>query len=135
MVECAWKIEAGKIDVEVVIPPNATALVTLPGNDAAPVEVGSGSWHWAIPYQDPDARAPYSVDDVIEEIMSDTGVRTVVMDAISRSKGADFLGMILQNYRDLTLRQALGMIPKSGDLLTVMIDALAKLGEQSKIAK
>ena len=47
--------------------------------------------------------------------------------AISRSGGADFLGMILKNYGDLTLRQALGRIPKSGDLLTVMIDALAKL--------
>ena len=92
-----------------------------------PVEVGSGSWHWSAPYQDPDARAPYTVDDVIGEIMSDTGARTVVMDAIPRSEAAGFLGMILQNYRDLPLRQTLGMIPNSGDLLTGLIDALAKL--------
>jgi alpha-L-rhamnosidase len=135
MVECGWKIEAGKIDVEVVIPPNSFAIVTLPGSEAAPVEVGSGSWHWSTPYQDPDVRAPYTVDDVVGEILSDTGARTVVMEAISRSDGAGFLGMILQNQRDLTLRQALGMIPNSGDLLAVMIDALARLGEQSKIAK
>ena len=133
LIECAWKIEAGKIDLEVVIPPNATALVTLPGSEAAPVEVGSGSWHWSTPYQDPDAHAPYTVDDVIEEIMSDSGARAVVMEAVSRSEGADFLGTILQNYGDLTLRQALGMIPKSGDLLTVMIDALNKHGEQKDI--
>ena len=67
--------------------------------------------------------------------MSDSGARTVVMDAISRSEGADSLGMILQNYGDLTLRQALAMIPKSGDLLVVMIDALARLGEQTEITK
>ncbi len=135
LVECAWKIEAGKIKVNVVIPPNATALVTLPGSDASPVEVGSGSWHWSTPYQDPDARAPYTVDDAVGEIMSDTAARTVVMDTISRSKGASFLSMIFQNQRDLTLRQALGMIPNSGDLLTLMIDALAKLGEQTEITK
>jgi alpha-L-rhamnosidase len=131
LVECAWKIETGKIDVGVVIPPNVTALVTLPGSDASPIEIGSGSWHWSIPYQDPDARAPYTVDDVVGEILSDTGARTVVMDAISRTEGAIFLGMILQNQCDLTLRQALGMIPNSGDFLTVMIDALTKLGRKS----
>jgi hypothetical protein len=57
------------------------------------------------------------------------------MEVISRSEQAGFLGMIVQNQRDLTLRQALGMIPNSGDLLTVMIDVLAKLGEQTGIAK
>ena len=135
LIECAWKIEGGKIDVEVVIPPNATALVTLPGGNAAPVEVGSGSWHWSTPYQDPDARAPYSVEDVVEEIMSDAHARTVVMDVISRSEGADFLSMITQNYRDLTLRQAIGMIPNSGDLLTLLVDALAKLGGKTEMTK
>jgi len=135
LVECAWKIEAGKIDMDVVIPPNATALVTLPGSDASPVEVGSGSWHWSTPYQDPDTRALYTVDDVVGEILSDTDARNAVMDAISRSEGASFLGMILQNQSDLTLRQALGMLPNSGDLLTAMIDALAKLREQTEIAK
>ena len=85
--------------------------------------------------QDPDARAPFTVDDVVGEILSDTDARNAVMDAFSRSEGASFLGMILQNQRDLTLRQALGMLPNSGDLLTAMIDALAKLREQTEIAK
>jgi alpha-L-rhamnosidase len=32
-------------------------------------------------------------------------------------------------------RQALGMLPKSGDLLKLMMDALAKLGEKTEMAK
>ncbi len=125
--ECVWKIEAGKIDVAIVIPPNATALVTLPGNDASPLEVGSGSWHWSIPYQDPDTRAPYTVDDRVAEIMSDTRARTVMMDVLSYSEGVGLLEMMLQNPGDLTLRQALGTRSNSGDWLTIMMDALAKL--------
>jgi len=129
LVECAWKIEGRNINVEVVIPPNATALVTLPGSDASPVEVGSGSWQWSTPYQDPDVRTPYTVDVLSEEIMSDIAARTVVMDVLSPLVETGFLNMILQNYGDLPLRQALGMLPNSDDLLTLMIDALAKLGE------
>jgi alpha-L-rhamnosidase len=51
LAECAWRIEAGKIAVEVVVPPNATARVTLPLSDAEPVEVGSGThrWSYAVP--------------------------------------------------------------------------------------
>ncbi len=135
LVECAWKIEAGRIDLEVIIPPNATALVSLPGSDATPVEVGSGAWHWSSPYQDPDAHAPYTVDDVVEEILGDSAARTVVMDTLSRLVEVGFLNMILQNYGDLSLRQALGMLPNSGDLRALMIDALASLGEQTGTAK
>jgi alpha-L-rhamnosidase len=56
MAECSWNIEGGRIDLDVIVPPNTTALVTFPGNDATPVEVGSGTWHWSVDYQDPDAR-------------------------------------------------------------------------------
>jgi alpha-L-rhamnosidase len=51
LAECAWRIEAGQIAVEVVIPPNATAQVTLPLSGAEPVDVGSGThrWSYAVP--------------------------------------------------------------------------------------
>ncbi len=42
-----WTLDAGHLDVEVVVPPNTTATVRLV--DEAPVEVGSGTHHWAIP--------------------------------------------------------------------------------------
>jgi alpha-L-rhamnosidase len=48
--ETSWHIDAGQIAVTVVIPPNATASVILPGSDAPPIEVGSGTHRWAYPY-------------------------------------------------------------------------------------
>ena len=43
MAECAWSIDAGKIDVQVVVPPNTTAsVVTSRTAIEDPVEVGSG---------------------------------------------------------------------------------------------
>jgi len=112
--------------VKVVIPPNGTALVTFPGSDLSPVEIGSGSWHWSMPYHDPDVRVRYTVDDVIEEIMSEPTARAVIMEIASRSENADFLSMILQNQSALTLREAIGMLSNPGDLLTQFSKALAK---------
>ena len=57
------------------------------------------------------------------------------MDALSGLVEAGFLAMILQNYSDLPLRQALGLLPNSGELMPLMIDALAKLGKQTESAK
>jgi alpha-L-rhamnosidase len=50
LAECAWNIEGGQIEVVVVVPPNATASITLPGDDAKPIEVGSGTHRWSYPY-------------------------------------------------------------------------------------
>ena len=50
LAECAWAIEERADHVEVVVPPNTTASVTLPGNDAEPIEVGSGTHRWSYPY-------------------------------------------------------------------------------------
>ncbi len=55
LAESSWKIENGTFTLDVIVPANCSALVTLPGSA---LEVGSGSWHWSIPYIDPDARGP-----------------------------------------------------------------------------
>jgi alpha-L-rhamnosidase len=50
LAECAWTIEGRQIEVVVVVPPNATASITLPGDDAKPIDVGSGTHRWSYPY-------------------------------------------------------------------------------------
>jgi alpha-L-rhamnosidase len=55
LAECAWKIQDGNMEVNVVVPPNATASVTLPGKEGEPLEVGTGTHHWSYAYQDPAA--------------------------------------------------------------------------------
>ena len=58
MAESSWQIKQELIEVEVMIPPNATATVTLPGSDRPPIEVGSGTHHWFYSYWRPDVAQP-----------------------------------------------------------------------------
>ncbi len=51
--ECGWAVAAELIDVEVVVPPNTTAQVTLPQRADVTIEVASGTHRWSYPYRDP----------------------------------------------------------------------------------
>src|SRR5436190_2038016 len=44
MAEAGWRLEDGKLRVEVTVPPNCSAVVELPGHE--PVEVGAGRHTW-----------------------------------------------------------------------------------------
>jgi alpha-L-rhamnosidase len=48
--ESAWAIENGQITLKVIIPPNATASVTLPGDEEASFDIGSGMHSWSYAY-------------------------------------------------------------------------------------
>ena len=124
---CTWKIAAGQLALEVVIPPNTTARVILPGSDAPPIAVGSGAWRWSLPYQDPDARGPYTVDDQVGEIISDNAARTVMLDVLEQAGAPGFLKAILFNERNMPLRQALQMLPDPATAVDLMNAALATL--------
>ena len=52
LAEAGWKLHAGQLEVTVLVPPNTTARVTIPGSDRSGEvhEVGSGRHRWAIPY-------------------------------------------------------------------------------------
>lgn len=41
---CSWEIGAGQITVNVVVPPNTTASVTLAGDQTQPIEVMAGTY-------------------------------------------------------------------------------------------
>jgi len=126
-VECAWKIKDGKINLDVIIPPNTSARITLPGSDTPPLEVGSGSWHWSVPYLDPDARGAFTVDDLVGEIMSDNAARDIIYNVLERAGAPDFLKAILFNERNLAMRQALQMLPNYEEAVDTMNAALANL--------
>lgn len=52
LAECTWEIAQGQITITVTIPPNTTASVTLPGGDATPIEIASGTHRWSYTYLD-----------------------------------------------------------------------------------
>jgi alpha-L-rhamnosidase len=127
MAECAWKLEGRKFDLNVIVPPNATALVILPGSDTSAIEVGSGVWHWSVPYENLDVRGPYTVDDLVGDILSDHTARDAILDALVRAEAPDFLRAMIFNDRGLPLRQALRLAPNYDAALKIMSDTLANL--------
>jgi hypothetical protein len=122
MAEVSWKIDAGQMVVEVVVPPGVTASVTLPGSDAAPMEVAAGTHRWEYPYQPAvAARPPLSLDSTIGEIIDDVDAWTTVRATIARhipelaaqmSTGAGITGS-----SGLTLRQVLSFRPTPEKLI------------------
>ncbi len=127
LAECAWRIEDGSFKLDATIPPNTTALVVLPGSDEPPIEVGSGDWHWTGAYEDPYARGPYTVDDLVGDIMSEKTAREAVLDVLDRVGAPHFFKMILFNEGDMPLRYALQMLPDAEAAAVMMDEALAAM--------
>ncbi len=127
MVESTWKIEDRMFNLSVLVPPNTTAFVTLPDGDLDPIEVGSGSWHWSIPYQDLDARGHFTVDDLIGDITYDAETRDVLMNVLKQIGAPSFLMGMLLNERNIPLREALLMLPNHEEAVSLMNEAFANL--------
>ena len=72
LAECRWTIEGEQIEVVVVVPPNATASVTLPGSDARPIEIGAGTHRWSYPYHPERTPQLRSLDNTLGEFVDDT---------------------------------------------------------------
>ena len=127
LIECRWTIEAGMFDLDVMIPPNTTALVTLPDRSTPPIEVGSGDWHWSVPYEPCNARESYTIDDLTGEILSDNAAREALMAVLDRAEVPHFARNIIFNEPGLPLRQSLHMAPNYESAMSMMSEALARL--------
>ncbi|MCS6827848.1 MAG: glycoside hydrolase family 78 protein [Caldilinea sp.] len=125
-VDVAWKIENGVFTLELSLPPNTSALVTVPGADA-PVEVGSGVWRWTAPYQDPDARGPYTVDDLVSDLFFDSAARKTILATLEELGAPEFFRRRLPDETSATLRQALRMLPNYEEAVIKIDEALKKL--------
>jgi len=126
LVESSWKIENEKFDLNIIIPANTSALVILPNGEQS--EVGSGEWHWTVSYQDPDARGPFTVDDLTGDIMSDPAARDIIMNTFDRLEVRDkFMLTMLLGERNLAFRQALQILPNHDQAVKIMSDALQSM--------
>ena len=127
MAACKWSIEAEKITVEVEVPPNTTASVTLPGDSgSAPVEVGSGKYTWTVPYQDDRAkRKPLSLDSTIGELIDDAEALALVLEEI-RQHGIEISDRMMA-HEDMILRQAFAFMPRGKEIIASLTPLLASL--------
>jgi alpha-L-rhamnosidase len=126
--QCAWELEDGTMDVNVIVPPNTTAQVRLPGTDEEPIVVESGAHHWSYAYHDPDARGHLTVDDTVGEILDDPAAWAVVKETLKRLSPENIfftIGLNHQNRR--SLRYALAVLPNADEAITAISNALVEL--------
>jgi len=125
LAECAWRIADGEITVEVVVPPNATARVALPGSDVEPVEVGSGSYRWSYPYKHPHAaRPPLSLDSTLVELLDDAEAWEAALRHVPELAGVE---ISLQGRGDMPLRRVVSRLPHPAEAAVALVSALTEL--------
>jgi len=130
MAEAGWKIEADQIAVEVVVPPGVTASVSLPGSDAAPIEVASGNHRWVYPYEIPQPHRPTpTLDSTFVDLADDREVWATVRATIRKHAPelASSMEAGMQGNGDMTLRQILAILPNADAVQADLEDVLAKL--------
>jgi alpha-L-rhamnosidase len=128
MAQCAWRIENGNIEVRVIVPPNATAFVTLPGTDADPIQVMSGTYNWSYEYHDPDTHPPLSIDHPISEILDDPVAWKTLTETLTRLAPKNvFIVNMLRSQSKSSLRHVLATLPNADEVLTTIADIFARL--------
>lgn len=131
LAECMWRIEGGQIEVVVVVPPNATASITLPGDDTKPIKVGSGRHHWTYSYSVERIRHPHSLNNTISEFIDDPEAWTMVLTTIRQHMpgfaGHMDIGTIMLDNSNMTLEQMLFLLPHTDELRTALEAELAAL--------
>ena len=115
--------------VQVMVPPNTTGVVSLPGSEAAPQEVASGTHSWSYPYQVPEpVRAPLTIDNTLGEIIDDPAAWAATLAAI-RANMPDYAGGELGSKGSvhMTVRQVFQHHANKSKLLPAIAVALAGL--------
>jgi alpha-L-rhamnosidase len=116
--ESAWKIADGHFQLDVVLPPNTTGAVTLPGQPE-PFEIGSGRYHWSIPYPgEKDPRVPLSLDMSIGELIDYPEAFKSIMRLFSEFNPD--IAARLETQTSLNLRQAAYMLQDPEEILPRM---------------
>ena len=129
MAECAWRIADGRIAIEIVVAPNTTATVSLPGNDAQPIEVGSGTHRWSYAYGTPDTNPGLSLDSTLDALYADPiAWNTVVFCLLGRAPDvAGHVGRALRENRGTTLRQVVASELRADEICDSLASALIGL--------
>jgi alpha-L-rhamnosidase len=129
MAECAWRIADGRFEIEIVVAPNTTATVSLPGNDAQPIEVGSGTHRWSYAYGTPDTNPGLSLDSTLDALYAEPiAWNTVVFCLLGRAPDvAGHVGRALRENRGTTLRQVVASELRADEICDSLASALIGL--------
>lgn len=127
---CSWQIASGQMAVEVEIPANTTASVSLPGMDGETLTVGSGSYRWSYPYQAAESSLPaLTLDSTLGEVIDHPAAYTQVMN-IFFDHNREFADRI-EGQTEVTLREAVLLNPRAEELAARIEAALASTARSS----
>jgi len=124
MAECAWRLDGGRVEVEVVVPPNTSARVSFPQGGAEPVEVGSGTHHWSYDAAAP-ARRLLSLESAFSELFADAALWKRIVELAPEMA---VLEEITPVSSGTTLRIQLLFQPNAEEMMRSLESALSKLG-------
>jgi alpha-L-rhamnosidase len=125
---CAWRIEDGTLTVEIEVPANTSARVSLPGRESEPVEVGSGNYRWSYPFEGQRTQPrTLSVESPLDEVVEDAGLYAQVM-AIFAQHNPEFADR-LNGQSGLTVRQA-AELNSQPEVLLARLTAVLATGER-----
>ncbi len=128
LAECQWSYSDGQMQVDLTIPPNTTATVVLPGLQQEPVSVGSGKHHWEYSFEMPIPAQPHvTLDSTIDQLIDVPGLYPQVIGVFSQYN-REIIGL-LQQQPEMTIRQAIDLMPRGAEL-SAQIDHL--LAEYNK---
>ncbi len=131
LAECSWTLEGDQIEVKVQVPPNTTALVTLPGNDEKPVEVGSGTYGWAYSYRASKSnQGGFTIDSTINDFLDNPQVYQLIVKVMTGYL-PDFprhheRGM--RSFGTKKLRQFVSSLPNAEAISTDLEKTLTEIG-------
>ncbi len=128
--EAHWQIEGTQFKLEVIVPPNTTASITLPGQSQT-LEVGSGTHQYAIPYTPPPKTLlPLSLEMSEAELFQDTEAHTLAVEVLRRhDPNSVTTEGRLPATGSISLKQVMIFTVRSGELQAKLGTALMKLNQ------
>jgi alpha-L-rhamnosidase len=120
--EVGWRLADGQLHVEATVPPNTSAVVTLPGRES--LEVGSGEHRWSCPWS-PTVQSRLTLDSSVGDLLDDPNAWAAAAFAVSRLNRDE---VRIRTQRHLTLRQMAASFPdpeKTEAQLAALLERLA----------
>lgn len=119
LIKSSWSCIDKKIEIDVEIPANTTAILYLPEKNN-PIEVGSGTYHFAYETDTDLTRDAYSFDLTLGEIMSETLAQELLdQHAPGVSNQSTF-----QNVYHYTINEIIAFSSDSESLFQLIVDTL-----------
>jgi alpha-L-rhamnosidase len=127
----AWQMVDDHLQVEATIPANTTATVALPGQER--FEVGSGTYHWNIPF----SAHHVTLDTPLGAILDDEAAWNAIVQTLIRvvpgfsNLDPALLRNAMKGYDEVPARFVLAQMPGSEYLLPLIEQALVELNQQA----